>query len=189
MNLYIKQIALTAVLILVAVFQVSAAGTSALDFELPDIDGNNVALTQYKGNVILLVNVASKCGLTPQYKGLQKIYAQYKDRGFTILAFPANNFRDQEPGSNADIKEFCSKNFNVSFPMFSKISVLGDDMHPLYKFLTSKESNPGFEGDIRWNFDKFLIDTEGKVIARFHPKTTPVDESVTTAIETALKKK
>ncbi|MGH9916981.1 MAG: glutathione peroxidase, partial [Pyrinomonadaceae bacterium] len=141
----------------------------------------------YKGKVVLFVNVASKCGFTPQYEGLQKLYTKYKDQGFVILGFPANNFHGQEPGTNAEIKEFCSTKYNVSFPLFSKISVKGDDIDPLYKFLTSKETNPEFSGEITWNFNKFLIDRTGKIIARFDSKITPEDNKVTSVIEAALK--
>jgi glutathione peroxidase len=161
---------------------------SIYDFKMTDIDGKVVSLEQYKGQVVMIVNVASKCGLTPQYEGLQKIYTRFKDRGFVILGFPANNFRKQEPGTDAEIKSFCTVNYGVEFPMFSKISVLGDDMHPLYRFLTGKETNPGFSGDIRWNFDKFLFSKEGKVVARFHPKVKPDSDKIIQTIETELKK-
>jgi glutathione peroxidase len=175
---------------LVAVFVWSGMKAKGIhDFEMVNIDGQKVPLANYKGDIVLVVNVASKCGLTPQYKDLQQVYNKYKDRGFVILGFPANNFKQQEPGSNAEIKEFCTKNWGVTFPMFSKISVKGEDIHPLYKFLTAKESNPEFAGEIRWNFDKFLADRNGKIIARFHPKTTPVNPQVTDAIEKALKVK
>lgn len=158
------------------------------EFTMKDIDGNDVSLEKYKGNVVMLVNVASRCGLTPQYEGLQAIYDKYKDRGFTVLGFPANNFMSQEPGTEAEIKEFCSLNYNVGFPMFSKISVKGTDQHPLYRFLTHPETNPGFDGDITWNFEKFLADREGKIIARFSPRTVPTDAEVIEKLEAALAK-
>lgn len=158
------------------------------EFTMKDIDGNDVSLEKYKGNVVMLVNVASRCGLTPQYEGLQAIYDKYKDRGFTILGFPANNFMGQEPGTEAEIKEFCSLNYNVGFPMFSKISVKGTDQHPLYRFLTHPETNPGFDGDITWNFEKFLADRDGKIIARFSPRTVPTDAEVIEKLEAALAK-
>lgn len=161
---------------------------SIYDFRMTDIDGKEVPLKGYAGKVLLLVNVASKCGLTPQYEGLQEIYSKYRDKGFVILGFPANNFGGQEPGSNAEIKRFCSENYNVEFPMFAKISVLGDDIHPLYRYLTGKDTNPGFAGDIRWNFDKFLVDKTGRVIARFSPKTKPGDQEIVSAVEGALAK-
>lgn len=161
---------------------------SVLDFEMNNIDGKKTPLADYRGKVIMIVNVASKCGYTPQYEGLQAIYTKYKDRGLVILGFPANNFMGQEPGTNEEIKTFCQTKYNVSFPMFGKISVKGDDIHPLYKFLTSKETDPEFGGDITWNFNKFLIDRNGKIIARFETKEKPESEKIAQAIEQALKK-
>ncbi len=155
------------------------------DFTLKSIDGQEVKLADYKGKVALLVNVASRCGYTPQYEGLQAIYSQYKNQGFVVLGFPANNFGSQEPGTNEEIKSFCSLTYNVTFPMFAKLSVKGDDIHPLYQFLTSKDS--GFGGDIQWNFGKFLVDKNGKVIARFESGDAPESSKVTQAIEQALK--
>jgi glutathione peroxidase len=163
------------------------AEKSMYEFTLKDIDGKDVKLDAYKHKAVMIVNTASKCGLTPQYEGLQKIYDKYKDQGFVVLGFPANNFMGQEPGTEKDIKEFCTLNYKVSFPMFSKISVKGADQHPFYTFLTNKESNPDFDGDISWNFEKFLIDKNGKVVARFSPKTLPDSPEVVTAIEKALK--
>ena len=160
--------------------------TSFYDFTLKDIDHKEVNLGQYRGKVVLVVNVASRCGFTPQYEGLQKAYANYKDRGFVILGFPANNFMSQEPGTDEEIKTFCSTKYNVTFPIFSKISVKGDDIHPLYKFLTSKETNPEFAGDIKWNFSKFLLDKNGKIVARFEPRVTPESDTMIQAIENAL---
>lgn len=162
---------------------------SVLDFSVRDIDGNDVKLSKYKGDVILVVNVASKCGYTPQYEGLQAIYKEYKDKGFYVLGFPANNFGGQEPGTNTEIKEFCESKFHVTFPMFAKISVKGDDIDPLYKFLTDKKTNGEFAGDITWNFNKFLVDRSGKVVARFSSKDTPESEAVTSAIDKYLAKK
>jgi glutathione peroxidase len=159
------------------------------DFTVKDIDGKDVKLKQYKGKVALVVNVASKCGYTPQYEGLQAIYEKYKDKGFVILGFPANNFGSQEPGTNAEIKEFCESKYKVSFPMFAKISVKGEDQDPLYKFLTGKETNPEYAGDITWNFNKFLVDKKGKIIARFTSKDKPEGETVMQAIEKALAQK
>ena len=158
------------------------------EFSVKNIDGQEVKLSTYKGKVALVVNVASKCGYTPQYDGLQAIYTKYKDQGLVILGFPANNFMGQEPGTNEEIKTFCQTKFNVSFPLFAKISVKGDDMHPLYQFLTSKETNPEFAGNITWNFNKFLVDQNGKIIARFDTKEKPEGEKITQAIEAALKK-
>jgi glutathione peroxidase len=157
-----------------------------LGFKMRDIDGKEVALKKYKGNVLLVVNTASKCGYTPQYEGLQATFDKYKARGFYVLGFPANNFGGQEPGTNEEIKEFCEKKFKVSFPMFAKISVKGEDQDPLYKFLTGKETNPQFAGDITWNFNKFLVDRKGNVVARFTSKDTPDGEAVTAAIEKYL---
>ncbi len=161
---------------------------SPLDFSMDNIDGDRVDLSDYEGKVVMMVNVASKCGLTPQYEALQALYNRYSARGFVVLGFPANNFRDQEPGSNTEIKEFCTVNYGISFPLFSKISVLGDEIHPLYAYLTGEETNSAFAGDIQWNFTKFLIDREGKVIARFEPRTEPDGKEVVTAIEDALHK-
>lgn len=170
-----------------AVKGVSQNARNVYSFEMKNIDGKNVSLADYKGKVLLIVNVASKCGYTPQYKALEQIYEKYKDQGFVILGFPANNFHSQEPGTDAEIKQFCTVNYNVQFPMFSKISVIGDDIHPLYKYLTSKESDPEFPGKIRWNFEKFLIDRKGNVIARFPSATPPDDMTVISAIDKALK--
>ena len=156
------------------------------DFTLKDIDGNDVKLSQYKGKVLMIVNTASRCGYTPQYEGLQKIYDQYKDKGFVVLGFPANNFMGQEPGTEKEIKEFCTLKYNVTFPMFSKISVTGTDQHPLYGYLTNKKTNPEFGGDISWNFNKFLVDRNGKVVARFGSKDKPEAENVTAAVEQQL---
>lgn len=162
---------------------------SVYDFSMKNIDGRDVKLDAYKGNVVMIVNVASKCGYTPQYEGLEAIYKKYKDQGFEILGFPANNFMGQEPGTEAEIKEFCSTKYGVTFPMFAKISVTGTDQHPLYTYLTSKQSNPEFGGDISWNFNKFLLDRNGKVVARFGSKDKPEDAAVTGAVEKYLNAK
>lgn len=159
---------------------------SIYEFTMKDIDGNDVSLDTYRGKVVMIVNVASKCGYTSQYEGLEAIYDKYKDRGFVILGFPANNFLGQEPGTEADIKEFCRLTYGVSFPMFSKISVTGSDQHPLYTMLTSKQSNPEHGGDITWNFNKFLLDRNGNVVARFATKELPENEAVAAAIEKHL---
>jgi len=149
-----------------------------------DIDGKDVTLDKYKGQVLLVVNVASKCGLTPQYKALQAVHDKYKDKGFTVLAFPCNQFGGQEPGTNEEIKEFCSTKYNVTFPVMDKLDVNGPNRHALYKELAGESA--AFPGDIKWNFGKFLIGRDGKVLARFEPKTTPDDPEVTKAIEAAL---
>lgn len=159
---------------------------SMYEFAMKDIDGKDVKLDAYKGNVVMIVNTASKCGLTPQYEGLQALHDKYKDKGFTVLGFPANNFMGQEPGTEKEIKEFCTLKYDITFPMFSKISVKGTDQHPFYTFLTNKASNPGMDGDITWNFEKFVADRNGKIIARFSPKTLPDDPKVTETIENAL---
>ncbi len=168
---------------------VEAKEKSVLDFKMKDIDGNDIKLKKYKGNVLLVVNTASKCGYTPQYEGLQTVYSKYKDQGFYVLGFPANNFGGQEPGADAEIKEFCSLKYKVTFPMFSKISVKGEDQHPLYTFLTSKETDPNFAGDITWNFNKFLIDRKGNVVARFSSKDKPESEAIAQAIEKYIAEK
>jgi len=168
---------------------VSAKSPSVLDFKMKDIDGKDVKLKKYKGNVLLVVNTASKCGYTPQYEGLESTFEKYKGQGFYVLGFPANNFGGQEPGTEAEIKEFCTSKYKVTFPMFAKISVKGADQDPLYAYLTSKETNPQFAGDITWNFNKFLIDRKGHVVARFTSKDKPESEAVTQAIEKYLAEK
>ena len=163
-----------------------ASPRSIYDFKMKDIDGKDVRLKKYKGNVLLVVNTASKCGYTPQYEGLQAIFDKYKDRGFYVLGFPANNFGGQEPGTESQIKEFCTTKYKVSFPMFAKISVKGEDQAPLYAYLTSPMTDPAFGGEITWNFNKFLIDRRGKIIGRFTSKDKPESSTVTAAIEAAL---
>ena len=163
------------------------AEKSVLDFTMKNIDGKETKLSDYRGKVLLLVNVASQCGYTPQYEGLQAVYSKYGGQGLVVLGFPANNFGGQEPGTNEEIKQFCTVKYKVSFPMFAKISVKGTDIHPLYKFLTGKETDPEFGGDIKWNFNKFLVDRNGKIIARFDSADKPEGEKVTQAIEGALK--
>lgn len=163
--------------------------TSIYDFTMQSIDGKEVKLSEYRGKTVMIVNVASRCGYTPQYDGLEKTYAKYKDKGFVILGFPANNFGSQEPGSNQDIKEFCRLNYGVTFPMFAKISVKGADQDPFYAFLTSKETNPEFGGDITWNFNKFLVAKDGVIVARFPSSDEPTGDKVTKAIEQNLGQK
>jgi glutathione peroxidase len=163
--------------------------TSVLDFHAKDIDGKDVDLAKYKGDVFLIVNTASHCGYTKQYADLETIYEKHKEQGFKILAFPANEFGKQEPGSNEEIKEFCSSKYKVSFPLFSKIVVKGKGIDPLYDYLTSKETNPKFAGDIPWNFTKFLVNRKGEVIARFKPADKPDSKEIESAIETALAEK
>ena len=146
----------------------------------------SAARQAYKGKVVLLVNVASRCGYTPQYTALESTYEKYKDRGLVIVGVPANNFGAQEPGTNQEIKTFCSSKFHVTFPMMAKVSVKGDDIAPLYRFLTDKAMNPQTGGEIQWNFTKLLIGPDGRVIARFEPEVTPDSPQVTSAIEKAL---
>jgi len=157
-----------------------------LKFKMTSLDGKEVDLASYQGKVILFVNVASKCGYTPQYKGLEALYTKYEAKGFVILGFPANNFLSQEPGTNAEIQAFCSRTYNVTFPMFSKISVKGSDQAPLYQYLTDKKANPATGGDIGWNFTKFVVDRNGNIVARFDSKVEPESAEVTKAIEEAL---
>jgi len=160
--------------------------SNVLDFTLNSIDGKPAPLSQYQGKVVLIVNVASRCGFTPQYTGLEKVYEKYKDQGFVILGFPANNFGAQEPGTNEEIKTFCTRKYSVTFPMYAKISVKGADQAPLYAYLT-KETGAGITGDIKWNFTKFLVDRNGKVVQRFESAVTPDSKEVTGAIEKQLK--
>lgn len=174
---------LTIVLFLTAAASFAA---SIYDYTVKTIDGTPESLSSYKGKTVLIVNVASKCGYTPQYTGLQKLYTKYKDRGLVILGFPANNFMAQEPGTNAEIKTFCTRTYNVSFPMFSKISVKGDDKAPLYQYLTEQSANSSTHGDIKWNFTKFLLNKDGKVVARFEPAVTPESPEMEKAIDAAL---
>jgi glutathione peroxidase len=166
---------------------ISAAVKSIYDFTMKSIDGKPVSLSEYHGKVLLLVNVASKCGFTPQYAGLEALYEKYKNQGLVIVGVPANNFAGQEPGTNEEIKKFCSNKYNVTFPMMAKVSVLGADKTPLYVFLTDKSTDPQLAGDIKWNFTKFLFDRNGKPVARFEPDVTPDSPQVTSAVEAALK--
>ena len=159
------------------------AKNSPLDHKVKDIDGKDVDLAQYKGKVVMLVNVASKCGNTPQYKPLEALYEKYKDQGLVVIGFPANQFGGQEPGTDAQIKEFCSATYAVAFPMMSKIVVKGEGIHPLYQQLTTTE---GFAGDVGWNFQKYIVDRNGALIAKIAPKTKPDDPKVVAEIEKAL---
>jgi glutathione peroxidase len=156
---------------------------SIYDFQVRTIDGQERSLAEYKGKAVLVVNTASKCGFTPQYKGLEALYEKYRSRGFEVLAFPANNFMGQEPGTNEEIQKFCELNYKTSFPLFAKISVKGRDIAPLYAYLT-KES--GFTGDIGWNFTKFLVGPDGRVVARFDTKTDPLDAKLVEKVEGVL---
>ncbi len=159
--------------------------SSVYEFTMNSIDGTPLPLKTFKGKVVLIVNVASKCGFTPQYEQLEAVYEKYKGQGLVIAGFPANNFMAQEPGTNEEIKTFCSTKYNVKFPMFAKISVKGEDKAPLYQFLTDASAKTG--GEIKWNFTKFLVDRNGNVIARFESAVKPDAPEVTAAIEKALK--
>jgi len=159
---------------------------SIYDISIQDIDGNEVSLSQYRGQVMMIVNVASKCGFTGQYADLEALYEKYKGQGFVILGFPSNDFLWQEPGSNAEIKQFCMINYGVTFPMFAKISVKGRDKHPLYDYLTDDKTNPRHAGKITWNFNKFLVGRNGTIVARFDSRTKPLNAEVIKEIEAAL---
>jgi len=165
------------------------AASSVHEFTMDAINGTPTPLASFKGKVMLVVNVASQCGYTYQYEGLQALYVKYKDQGLVVVGFPANNFGAQEPGSNAEIGAFCKSKFGVTFPMFSKISVKGSDKAPLYQFLTDKNANPKTGGEIPWNFTKYLVDRDGKVLARFDAPVEPESKELTSAIEAALKSK
>jgi glutathione peroxidase len=169
-----------------AVAAVAPAPASPLDFKVITIDGKEANLADYKGKVVLIVNVASRCGFTSQYAGLQKMYEKYQGKGFVILAFPANNFKNQEPGTNEQIKAFAASKYHVTFPMMAKISVAGDDKAALYAYLTAKETGGNFAGEIEWNFTKLLVGRGGAVVARFPSKIKPEDPKVIVAIEEAL---
>jgi glutathione peroxidase len=171
-------------MLLLGVCAAGAAAPSIYDIPLKDIDGKPTSLEPYKGKVLLVVNVASKCGLTPQYAALESLYQKYKDKGLVVLGFPCNQFGNQEPGSTAEIKEFCSSKYQVTFPMYDKLEVNGANRHPLYAALAGKDSP--FAGDIKWNFNKFLIGRDGKILKRFEPRTTPDAAEVVSAIEAAL---
>lgn len=184
------------VLVIIVTIHINAApeqnlppGGNVYGFTLNLNDGNPKPLSDFKGKVLVLVNVASKCGFTGQYDDLQKLQKKYEDQGFSILGFPANNFLGQEPGTNAEIIEFCRLNYGVTFPIFEKISVAGDDIHPLYKFLTDEKTNPGYSDKISWNFNKFIVNRNGNVVARFGSMTSPSDAKFVAAIEKALSEK
>lgn len=162
---------------LTLVLSVFLTGSSIYDFKVPGLDGNQIDFSSFKGKKILVVNTASKCGLTPQYEQLEKLYAEHKDK-LVIIGFPANNFAQQEPGSNTEIAEFCKKNYGVTFPMAEKVSVKGDDMAPIFKYLVAEAAKKGITDPISWNFTKFLVDEKGNLVTVFPPKTTPLSEDV-----------
>lgn len=159
----------------------SFSSTALFDFKVKNIEGSTIDLTAFKGKKILIVNTASECGFTPQYEDLQKLYSTYKDK-LVIIGFPANNFGEQEPGTNSEIKSFCSKNYGVTFPMMGKVSVKGNGIDPLFAWLTT-EPNPDFTGDIKWNFEKFLLDENGKLIHRFKTRTSPMSDEIVNLIK------
>jgi glutathione peroxidase len=165
-----------------------AKSTGVLSYTVQDIDGKSVPLSRYKGKVLLIVNTASLCGNTPQYASLEKLNQKYKAQGLRILAFPANDFGRQEPGTNGEIRQFCTAKYNATFDLFSKISVKAPNQAPLYTFLTSKETDPKFGGPIEWNFAKFLVDRKGQVVARFPAGHDPLSPDVVAALEAELKK-
>jgi glutathione peroxidase len=172
-------------IVIALLFSVSAMAqsTNFHSFTTKTIDGTNQNLADFKGKKVLAVNVASKCGLTPQYKQLQELYDKYKTKGFVIVAFPANNFLSQEPGTNKEIKEFCTSEYGVSFPVMSKISVKGEDMDPIYKWLTQKSLNGKMDSEVKWNFQKYLIDENGNLIDVVFPKESPLSEKIINWIE------
>jgi glutathione peroxidase len=174
-----KNLIVSAITALVLIIPVTGQSVKSFyDFTVKDIDGNEFALSSLKGKKVLVVNTASKCGLTPQYEGLEKLYKEYADKNFVIIGFPANNFANQEPGSDKDIRNFCTANYGVTFPMMSKISVKGDDIDPLYKWLTSKSMNGVMDSEVGWNFQKYLIDEHGKLVDMVPSKEKPDSEKI-----------
>jgi glutathione peroxidase len=164
----------------------TTADRSIYEIELPRLDGEPGRLADFEGKVVLAVNVASKCGFTPQYAGLQRLYDKYSGRGFTVLGFPSNQFMGQEPGSAEQIAEFCRLNYGVTFPLYTKLDVKGSKQHPLYEILSASPDDGGKAGDVKWNFEKFLVGKDGKVVRRFRSRTTPEDPAVVGAIEDLL---
>jgi glutathione peroxidase len=163
------------------------SAASVYDYELRSINFDRVRLRDFGGKVLMIVNVASYCGYTPQYAGLETLYLRHKDQGFVILGIPSNDFGQEEPGSDPDIRQFCRRKYDVTFPMMSKVFITGYNAIPLYQFLTDKSQNPKTGGDIQWNFTKFLIGRDGKILARFAPAVTPEDPALVTAVENALR--
>ncbi len=172
-----KRIILTLIL-MTSIFYVHAQNTSIYDFTVKTLEGENFSFSELKGKKVMIVNTASKCGFTPQYEELQILWEQYGGDDFIIIGFPANNFMKQEPGTNDEIKEFCTRNYGVTFPMMSKISVKGKDMHPVYKWLTSKELNGFEDSDVQWNFQKYLLDENGKLVKVIKPRIKPTDPEI-----------
>ncbi len=180
-----KTVGLMIVLSMLTFATVDTTIDSVYEFKPTNINGKETSLSEYKGKVLLIVNTASECGYTPQYEGLQALYEEYKDDGLVVLGFPANNFGGQEPGTDKEIKKFCKVNYDVTFPMFSKVSVKGDDQHPLFKYLTTAQ-NPDFTGAIKWNFEKFIIGRDGKLKHRYRSDTTPQSNEIKKAIQKEL---
>ncbi|MGD1844907.1 MAG: glutathione peroxidase [Salibacteraceae bacterium] len=176
----------TLIIAFILAFIAVPGSKSVYDFTMNDIDGEPVKLQQFEGRVLLIVNVASECGLTPQYADIEPFYQAYKEKGLTVLGFPANNFGQQEPGNDEEIKAFCSAEYSVTFPMFSKISVKGEDIHPLYAYLTSGKFDGAMNGPVKWNFQKYLVDKQGRVRMAFHPKTSVKDEAFVAGVEKLL---
>lgn len=179
-----QNLLLWTVLTLLLTMTASANQKNLYNIPLKDIDGKDTSLENYQGKVLLVVNVASKCGFTPQYEGLEALYRKYKDQGLVVLGFPCNDFGQQEPGTNEEIKQFCTSRFDVTFPMFDKLHVKGPDQHPLYLALTGQDAP--YPGDVRWNFGKFLIGRDGKILQRFESKVEPMSPEVIEAVENAL---
>ncbi|NOQ25892.1 MAG: redoxin domain-containing protein [Bacteroidales bacterium] len=177
-----KKILAMSVLMFISI-ALMAQAKSFYDFKVKNIDGDDFDLSSLKGKKVLVVNTASKCGFTPQYEDLQKLYDKYSSRGFVVIGFPANNFMKQEPGSEAEIKQFCTSNYSVTFPMMSKISVKGNDIHPLYEWLTKKEMNGKMDSKVKWNFQKYMIDENGKLVDVAFSKTNPMDDQIVNWIE------
>ncbi|MFC2151978.1 glutathione peroxidase [Bacteroidota bacterium] len=173
----------TIIVLMIASIAMVAQTKSFYDFTVKNIDGEDFNLASLKGKKVLLVNTASKCGFTPQYEDLQKLYEKYSNKDFVIIGFPANNFMNQEPGSNSEIKQFCSSEFNITFPMMEKISVKGNDIHPLYQWLTKKEMNGKMDSKVKWNFQKYMIDENGNLVDVAYSKTNPLDEKIVNWIE------
>jgi glutathione peroxidase len=183
---------LITIIVLAGTAPVTEAGDDkvppVLNFKMEGLDGKTVDLAKFKGKVVLFVNVASECGLTPQYKGLQALHKKYAGKGLVIVGVPSNDFGMQEPGTNKEIAEFCTTKYGVEFVMLAKVKVKGPGQAPLYKYLTSKETNPKFGGAIKWNFDKFLVGRDGTIVTRFTPETNPESKAVIDAIEAELAK-
>ncbi|MFC2113163.1 glutathione peroxidase [Bacteroidota bacterium] len=173
------------VLILITMTAIAQTTKSFHDFRVKTLEGEEFDLAQFRGKKVLVVNTASRCGFTPQYEGLQRLYDEYGGEGFAVIGFPANNFLRQEPGTNNKIREFCTEKYNVTFPMMAKISVKGKDIHPVYKWLTSKEENGKMDSSVKWNFQKYMVDENGKLVGTFSSKTKPYDPKIISWIKSA----